>query len=120
MSVVIPVQEYLGDIADSVPYSIEFSFSFFLGLHLRYMEVPRQGIQLSVQLLAYTTATATQDLSRVCNLHHSSWQRQSLNPLSKARDRTHNLMIPSWIRFCCDMMGTPDSTALMRILQYSE
>ena len=28
-------------------------------------------------------------------LHHSSWQRQILNPLREARDRTCNLMAPS-------------------------
>ena len=33
-----------------------------------------------------TRATAAQDLSSVCNLHHSSRQHQTLNPLSKARD----------------------------------
>ena len=38
---------------------------------------------------------------------HSSWQRQILNPLSKARDRTHTLMVPSRIRFCCATTGTP-------------
>ena len=32
-----------------------------------------------------------------------------LNPLSEARDRTHNLMVASWIRFRCATMGTPDS-----------
>ena len=31
-------------------------------------------------------------------LHHSSGQRQILNPLSEARDGTHNLMVPGWIR----------------------
>ena len=31
-------------------------------------------------------------------LHHSSWQRWILNPLSEARDRTHSLMVPSQIR----------------------
>ena len=41
------------------------------------------------------------------NLHHSSWQRQILNPLSKARDQTHNLVVPRWICFCCAMRGTP-------------
>ena len=35
---------------------------------------------------AYTTATATRDLRHVCDLHHSSQQRQILNPLSKVRD----------------------------------
>ena len=34
----------------------------------------------------------------VCNLHHSSRQCRILNPLSKARDRTRNPMVPSWIR----------------------
>ena len=33
----------------------------------------------------------------VCNLHHSSQQCWILNLLSKARDRTHNLMVLSWI-----------------------
>ena len=51
-------------------------------------------------------ATAIPDPSRACVLHHSS-QRQILNPLSEARDWTHNLMVPSWIRFCCAMTGTP-------------
>ena len=35
------------------------------------------------------------DLSPICNLHHSSWQCWIPNPLSEARDRTHNLMVPS-------------------------
>ena len=30
-----------------------------------------------------------------------------LDLLSKARDRTHNLKVPSWIHFCCATMGTP-------------
>ena len=41
-------------------------------------------------------ATATPDLSHVCYLYHSSQQRWILNPLSKARNRTCNLMVPSW------------------------
>ena len=45
------------------------------------------------------TATATPDLSHVCDLHHSSQQSQILNPLSKARDQTPNLMVPNHICF---------------------
>ena len=71
-----------------------FFFLFFLGLHLRHMEVPRLGIKSELQLLVYATATAMRDLSHVCNLHHSSWQYQILNPLSKARDQTRNLGVP--------------------------
>ena len=78
------------------------SFFFFrsviLGSHLRHMEVPRLGVQLELQLSAYTTATATRNPSCVCDLHHSSRQRRILHPLSEARDRTHNLMVPSRVR----------------------
>ena len=43
----------------------------------------------------------------ICDLNHSSQQRQILNPLSEARDQTHILMIPSRICFRCATMGTP-------------
>ena len=33
-------------------------FFFFLGPHLWYVEVPRLGVELELQLLAYTTTTA--------------------------------------------------------------
>ena len=69
------------------------------------MEVPRLGVQSELQLLDYATATATPDLSLVCDLHHSSSQRQILNPLSKVRDGICNLMVPSWIHFRCAAMG---------------
>ena len=58
----------------------------FLGLHLWHMEVPRLGFQSELLPLAYATATAMPDLSRICYLHHSSWQCRILNPLSDARD----------------------------------
>ena len=54
----------------------------------------------------------TPDLSRICNLHHSSQQCQTLNPLSEARDRTRNLTVPSQIHFCCARTGTPLLTYL--------
>ena len=59
------------------------------------MEVPRFGVELDLQPLAY--ATATQDLSHVWDLHHSSWQCQILNPLREAGDRTHIRMDPSQV-----------------------
>ena len=49
------------------------------------MEVPRLGVESEIQMLVYTTATATQDPSCICELHHSSWQCRILNPLSEAR-----------------------------------
>ena len=68
------------------------SFFFFLGLHLQHMEVPRLGTELELQLPAYTTAMATPDPSRICNLRLSLWQPQIFNPLSEARDWTHILI----------------------------
>ena len=77
---------------------------------------PRLGVDLELQLLAYATATATWDPSCVCNLQHSSWQGQILNPLGEAKDRTHNLMVPSRIYFRCATTGTPGCTVFAWLL----
>ena len=47
------------------------------------------------------------DPSHICNLHHSSHLCWILNPLSEAKDRTRNLVVPSQIRFPWATMGTP-------------
>ena len=52
---------------------------------------------LGATAAVYTTATAMPDGSHVCDLHHSSPQRQILNPLSKDRDRTFLLMDTSQV-----------------------
>ena len=70
------------------------------------MEVPRLGVKLELQPPAYAIAIATRDLSRVCDLHHGSQQCQIFNPLSEVRDRTCNLIVPSWILFHCATTGT--------------
>ena len=62
-------------------------FLFFRATSVAYGG-SRLGVELELQLLAYATATATQDTSRVCDLHHSSQKHQILNTLSKARDGT--------------------------------
>ena len=68
-----------------------FSFSFFQ-LHLQHMKVPGPGVASQLQLPVYATATATPDLSLICDVLCSLQQHRILNPLSKARDRTCNLM----------------------------
>ena len=85
----------------------DFFFLFFSGLHVWHMGAPRLGVQLGLQVLAYITAIVTWNLSHISDLHHSSWQRRILNPLSEARDRTFVLMDASQIRFHCATMGTP-------------
>ena len=56
------------------------------------------------------TATATQDPSHFCDLHHSSRQHQIINPLIEAKDRTHILMDASQNCYCWAMIGTPKLT----------
>ena len=84
-------------------FSFLFSFFCFLGPHPQLMEVPRLVIESELWL----PATATSDLSHICDLHHRSQQHRIFNSLGEARDRTHNLMVPSQIHFHCAMMGTP-------------
>ena len=72
------------------------------------MEVPRLGVELEQQLLAYTTVTTKRDPSHVCDLHHSSQQCRMPNPLSEARDRTHILMGNSWVRTAEPQWKLPD------------
>ena len=42
-------------------------FFSFLGPHLQHMQVPRLGVELELQLLAYTIGTTMPD--PICNLH---------------------------------------------------
>ena len=88
-------------------------FFFFFLVFLRSLPATcggsQVGVESEIQLPAYTTATAMGDLSHICDLHHSSWQRQILNPLSKARDWTCILMDASEIHFHWAMTGAPSS-----------
>ena len=69
----------------------------FLGPYPQHMEVPRLSVESEMQFLAYTTATATQDPNRVCDLYCSSRQCWILNPLSGVRDGTCILMVISQV-----------------------
>jgi len=77
-------------------FSFLFFFFFFVFCPFRATPMAYGGSQARGLIGAVATS-----------LHHSPWQRRILNPLSKARDRTHNLMVPSRIRFHCNMTGTP-------------
>ena len=84
-----------------------------LGPPLRHMEVPRLGVGSELQLSAAATVTATQDLSCVCDLHHSARQCWILNPLSEARDHTHIPKDASQVPFHWATVGTPLSLLLL-------
>ena len=71
---------------------MRFLFLFLIFTpHLCHLEVPGLRVELELPLPAYTAATATLDLSCVCDLYHSSQQHRILNSPSKARDRTPTL-----------------------------
>ena len=72
-------------------FSFNSYFFVFLGPHLQHMGVPRLGVRSELQLPACATATATLDLSHVCDL-------RILDPRSEARDQTHVLMDTSRTR----------------------
>ena len=52
------------------------------------MEVPSLGVKLELQLQTYTTALATPDPGRICNLGCGLQQQWILNPLSEVMDQT--------------------------------
>ena len=78
-----------------IPFFFLFAFFFRAA-----PTVARLGVASELQLPAYTTAAVMQDLSRICDLHHSSPQRQIPDLLSEARDQTCILIDTSQIRFC--------------------
>ena len=61
------------------------------------MEIPRIGVKAELQLQAYATATAAQDLSHICDLHHSLWQYQILNPLNEDMDKPASSESQCWV-----------------------
>ena len=67
---------------------------------MQHIEVLKLGVELDLQLPAYAIATATEELSYVCDLHHSSQQCHILNPLSETRGQTHILMDTSEVHYC--------------------
>ena len=70
------------------------------------------GTSQELQLPAYTTATATLDLSCTCELRHGSRQYQDPNPLSEARDQTYILMNTSQVLNPLSHNGNSDSAYL--------
>ena len=67
---------------------------FVLGPRLQHMEVPRLGVKSE---LYCTTATEMPHRSGILHLHHSLWQCQILNLLSRTRDQTRIPVDTSWI-----------------------
>ena len=68
-----------------------------LGPLPQHIEVPRLGVSLELRLPAYTTATATQDPSHVCNLHSNAGSlTQGSNPQSHGSSSDSLTTEPRW------------------------
>ena len=85
-----------------------FLFIFFF-LLFRSETMAFGGSQARGWIGATAIGWGMQDLSPICDLHHSSWQHWILNPLSDARDWTCNLTVTSRSRFRCTTTRTPRS-----------
>ena len=62
---------FLSLLPSFLPPSLPSLLFVFLGSHPQHIEVPRLGVELELQLLAYTTAAAMPDPSRIYNLHYN-------------------------------------------------
>ena len=83
------------------------------------MDVLGLAVGSELQLPAYSRATVAGDPSRVCDLHHSSQQRQSLNPRSEARDGTHILMDTSQVLNSLSHGGNSINPLILELRQIS-
>ena len=81
----MPVSHTLGSLCQA-PF---FVFFFFRAAPMAYGSSRARG-QIRATAAGLATATPMPDPSGVYNLHH--WQCWILNPLSRAKDRTHVLM----------------------------
>ena len=104
------------------PLSIfHFIYLFcFLGLHLWQMESSQATGRIGsiAAILFHSHSNWESQLSHICYLHHSSWQYQIPDPLSKAKDWTHILMDTSQICFLCTIMGTPKNCVFLKSIHF--
>ena len=79
------------------------------------MEVPRLGVELELQLPAYTTATAMRDPSQVYDLHHSG-NAGSLNPCVRPRIELASSQILYLVLNPLSHSGISGLSALMTVI----
>ena len=85
--------QYLSKLFHSITFFFFFFWPFQCCIHA-IQRFPGNGAESERQLLTYTTATAMQDPSHICDLCHSSWQCQTFNPLRRPGIKTAT----SWIQ----------------------
>ena len=99
--------------SDSILYSLLNSSLFFLSLCLfqgcshSIWRFPGQVLNWSCCCQPTSQPQQRQIQAASATYTNSSGQCRILNPLSQARDRTFNLMVPSQICFLCSRARTP-------------
>ena len=83
-----------------------FVFCLFRAIPSAYGDSQARGLIRAVAANLHQSHSNTRS-EPVCNLYHSSRQRWILNPLREDRDLTCNLMVLSWIHFCCATKEIP-------------
>ena len=90
------------------PTAVRFLFFFFL---YRAAPVVYGSSQARVWMGAVAAGLhhshSNLDPSCICDLHHSSWKHQILNPLGEARDWTQILVDTRQVHYRWATMGTP-------------
>ena len=105
---------YLRSLLAAAPPFFSFLFSFFRATRVAYRISQARG-RIRAAAVSLRHSHSTWDLSCICEPHHSSWQHQSLNPLSEARDRTHILMITG--RVCNPLSQNGNSSCCPYLIQ---
>ena len=82
-----------------------FFFKLFRAAPLAYGSSQARG-RIGATSANLCRSHSNGDPSRICDLHHSSWQLWIPNPLSKARDQTCILRDTSQVHFRSAAMGT--------------
>ena len=87
----------------SIGFMVCLLVGWFGWLVLLFMDAPvahgssQAMVESPLELPAYATATATPDPSCICNLCHSSWQRQILDPLRSGIEPTSSWILVGFI-----------------------
>ena len=99
VNVVVQSRRKLGGYCNLHLSFLPFFFFFLLrAMHATYGNSQARGRIGPAAAGLHHSHSNTGSKLHICDLHHSSWQHQILNPLSKTRDRNPILMDASRVR----------------------
>ena len=97
-------------------YILRFLFYFLL---FRAAPTACGSSQVRGQIGARAASWCHSNSNASSKPHMWPTQRQSLNPLSEARDWILNLVDSRWIPFCCATMGTPSILICIKLIVHN-